>query len=158
MIDGYYEFSSSEPIKNIESSFSEFIGELHWQCKLHKVGDRCTMIGKVSCIANLLCDISLEEFEEEISSDFKLIALKNNKFASKNDSEEDIILLKEDAIEINLGESLLEILAVAIPMKKVSPNYRNKELKEIYPEYVITEEPKISESNVWGALKELKLN
>lgn len=165
--DGKFNFELEEPAQKLVDLSDEFIGNIQLKGSLTKIGKRYSLICNVACVAQLTCDISLEEFEEEIKVEFELNVIANSELYYLNansdikENESGDIIIHEDDQYIDLSDFVRQELILGIPMKKVSPKYRGKDLEEIYPElssknFNVTDNDEINEQ--WLTLKNLKLS
>lgn len=156
--DGETDFLLEDNIGSLHEIPDEFFGNIIVEGKLTKIGKRFTVTGNVKCKANLICDVSLEEYTEEINAKFDYSFIVNNelyailKEKGNFENENGEVIIHEDDQFLDLSEELRQELILNIPMKKVAPQYRNKALNEIYPELQIEEES----DPRWSELKKLK--
>jgi uncharacterized metal-binding protein YceD (DUF177 family) len=112
----------------------------------------------------LICDRSLEPFEEAFVSDEKIIL----KFGDHNEElTDEIEIISRNTNRINLARYIFEFIALSLPFKKIHPSLRDDE-EEAGDEEVIlvysseSEEAQQEESEEekidprWEALKKLK--
>ncbi len=159
--DGKFNFELEEPVKTLADLPEEFIGNIQVKGSLTKIGKRYSLICNATCTARFVCDISLEEFEEEITVDFELNVIANSELYYLN-AESDIkenesgdLIIHEDDQYIDLSDFVRQELILGIPMKKVSPKYRDKDFEEIYPEFSVNNNQEFNEQ--WSALMKLKV-
>ena len=164
--DGIHDIELKYPVEEVPDLAKEFFGIISIIGKLRKLGKRYTIDFKISCNANLICDISLKEFVEIISSELKLSFISNNEQfqfnknkeleqkPKNNDNLE--ILIPEDLKNIDITIEVREELELNIPMKKLAPDLVGKEFKDIYPEYTSIDKDKIDDR--WEILKSIKTN
>ncbi len=159
--DGEYEIDLTVPVTNIENIFSEFFGNIRIIGIMRKLGNRYSIKLKAYCQASLVCDISLSNYDEMIETEIKCSYLANNELYWKRhqlvDIEEEKII-HEDSKYIDISNEIREQLAVNLPLKRVAPDYRDKNIEDIYPEY--TQECN-SEGEIdlrWEPLKKIKFN
>lgn len=156
--DGESDFTLEDSISNLPDLPEEFFGNVLVEGKLTKIGKRFTVIGIAKCNANLICDISLEEYIEEINARFDYSFTVNNelytilKEKGEFENENGEIIVHEDDQFLDLTEEIRQELILNMPMKKVAPQYRDKDLSDIYPELRIEEESDLR----WSELKKLK--
>jgi uncharacterized metal-binding protein YceD (DUF177 family) len=162
MNDGKHEIDLSVSPGEAKDLPEEFAGDIRIKGNLTKLGKRYNFEGRVTCKAILICDRSLEEYEELIGNELKWTCLEDSAVFRENlDSEPvpgELYALEEDH-EIDITNEVTEQLIVAIPMKKIAPEYRGKEIEDIYPGHV--PEKKDSNEQVdsrWSKLKEIKFN
>ena len=114
----------------------------------------------VSGTVQLICDISNDEFSENISNDLKVLVKFGEEY---DDSNEDIITIPHKDSEFNIANLIYEAVVLSIPMKKLAPSVRdNDEYQKLLDQYSpqITEEDEEEQSidPRWEALKKLKDN
>ncbi len=162
--DGQHDIKLSVPVDEIDEMFPEFFGNIDLEGKLRKIGNRFSFVGQVKCQAKLVCDLSLEEYTELIESDINVSFLADTTLFTLHgdkevaDFEEKIV--HEDDEYYDISYEVSEALAVQLPMKRIAPEYRDKNLEDIYP-FVVDKQEEIPEEPVddrWAALKKLKFN
>lgn len=159
--DGIYEIDAECGVNEIDGMFDEFIDKVKVSGTMRILGSRYTLEMVAECNAKLLCDISLEEYIEPIKAEIKLAYIADEelyRFGQGSDiakAEERII--HPDDKNIDITEEVREELVVNLPMKRVSPAYRDKDVKELYPQYWAEENVKI-EDDKWAELKKIKFN
>ncbi len=169
--DGEYDIDISSPVEEIEGFFPEFFGEVRFRGKLRILGKRYTVEGIAQCEAQLVCDLSLEEFTETISAQISTSFYANNElYYETKDISEDLRqnpehIIHEDDKYIDISEDVRQELALHLPMKRIAPQFRGKSFEEIYPQYSADAKPKktkkINKDEIderWNELKKLKFN
>lgn len=166
--DGTYNIDTACAVGRLKGIYPEFFGEVTLEGELKVLGSRYTITAKVSCMAKLLCDVSLEDYKEEISAEIEVAYLANTDlyYAQKEQDDDDPgreIIIHEDDKFIDLTDEVTQQLNVSLPMKRVAPKYRDKDLEDIYPEYTEPNDENDKDQNEdiderWSALKKLKLN
>jgi uncharacterized metal-binding protein YceD (DUF177 family) len=154
------EFELTEQADKLEKLFDEFVGNVEVVGKVKISGDRFTITGKAFGTAALECDLSLEEYEEKIEAEFSLTALKSN-YGQTDESEADTLYISEEDTYIDISEIVAESLSIALPMKRIAPAYKGKQLKDIHPDReadTTKKEKTQNPSDTWAALKNIKLN
>ena len=113
----------------------------------------------VSGTVQLICDISTDEFSENIMNDLKILVKFGEEY---DDSNEDIITIPQKDSDFNIANLIYETVVLSIPMKKVAPSVRDNEeyekLLEKYSPKPIEEEEEQSTDPRWEALKKLRNN
>lgn len=113
----------------------------------------------VSGTVQLICDISTEEFSENIENDLKILVKFGEEY---DDSNEDIITIPQKDSEFNVANLIYEAVVLSIPMKKVAPSVRDNDeyekLLEKFSPKPIEESEEESIDPRWEALKKLKDN
>ncbi len=156
--DGESDFILEDKVSNLRDLPVEFFGNITVEGKLTKIGKRYTVVGVAKCKTNLICDISLEEYQDEINARFDYSFIVNNelyailKEKGEFENENGEIIIHEDDQFLDLSEELRQELILNIPMKKVAPQFRGKDLNDIYPDLGIEEES----DPRWSELKKLK--
>jgi len=117
----------------------------------------------------LLCDRTLEPFEEPVDSDERIIL----KFGDRNEElTDEIEIINRNTNRINVAKYIFEFIALSLPVKKLHPSLRDEEYDDddseddevilIYSsEEDENEEGDESEEKIdprWEALKKLKGN
>ncbi len=105
-------------------------------------------------MVNLVCDITNENFNHPIENDLNVLV----KFGAEyDDSEEDVITIPMTDHAFNIAQLIYEVVMLAIPMKKISPNISEEDLEileKFSPKDETEEEPQSDPR--WEALKKLK--
>ena len=113
----------------------------------------------VSGTVQLICDISTDEFSENIMNDLKILVKFGEEY---DDSNEDIITIPQKDSDFNVANLIYETVVLSIPMKKVAPSVRDNDeyekLLEKYSPKPIEEEEEQSTDPRWEALKKLRNN
>ena len=113
----------------------------------------------VSGTVQLICDISTDEFSENIMNDLKILVKFGEEY---DDSNEDIITIPQKDSDFNIANLIYETVVLSIPMKKVAPSVRDNDeyekLLEKYSPKPIEEEEEQSTDPRWEALKKLRNN
>jgi uncharacterized metal-binding protein YceD (DUF177 family) len=74
-------------------------------------------------IAGLICDRSLESYQEEMS----IVDSVAYKFGDTEEVlSENLIQITDNTHEINVGQLLFEMVSFAVPMKKLHPKFRGE--------------------------------
>ena len=157
--DGNSDISLTSDVSEMGVIFPEFFGKITLTGILNKFGKRYIFKGKAVCNAKLICDRSLEEFSEEITATIDVSYLADTEVFLLQDpaGDENIYIIREDEPFIDLSVEVCEELALNLPMKRIAPQYRDKELKDILPDRAVTDnDEKIDER--WAALKNIHLN
>lgn len=150
-------FEFTADASKVNDLVSEFRREIHVQGTIHRIGDRFHVDVEVAAMADLVCDLSLEDYTEEISSELDLEYQFDNDLASRqaeNGREsDDVIGLFVDAKFIDLEDDIRQELALALPMKRIAPKYRNASFDDLHPE--VGGEGDVIDDR-WEALRKLK--
>lgn len=147
--------------KDVEFICKEFAtSDIKVKGTLRVLDNHYTLQSKIYAKAKMICDISLDEYEEEIEAEMNMNFIADNELANvqlerMEDDENERIIRSEDK-EINLDADVRDILCLALPMKKVAPQHRGKSLEEIFPQYCKSDDKPAH--NPWAQLDNLKLN
>ena len=77
------------------------------------------IVGKVTVV----CDRSLETFEQPLDFTEKMIY----KFGSEvKEIDESVMMITRDTPSINVAQLIYEFILLALPLKKIHPDYRNE--------------------------------
>lgn len=112
----------------------------------------------ISGTVQLICDISNEEFSQNIENELKILVKFGEEY---DDSNEDIITIPQKDSEFNIANLVYEAVVLSIPMKKVAPSARDNDeyeklLEKFSPKTIEEEDQSIDPR--WEALKKLKDN
>ena len=109
---------------------------------------------KINGTVQLVCDITNEDFDHPVENEIKVLVKFGEEY---DDSEEDVITIPTNDHAFNVAQLIYEIVALSIPMKKVSPNVSDEDLEilEKFSPKEVEEEEEKSDPR-WDALKKLK--
>lgn len=154
--EGEHDIEMDVPVEEVPEMFPEYFGNIHIEGKLRKIGNRYSFIAEADCMSKLICDRSLKEYNEEISVEIKLSFMAASAGGLEKFHENEIIINPEDK-NIDISYEVREIFGVNLPMKRVAPEYRNVDFKDLYPEYsaesVLNSNDSFDER--WAPLKKL---
>ncbi|MEI6090866.1 MAG: DUF177 domain-containing protein [bacterium] len=159
--DGDNSIELSENSEKIDGIFSEFFGIVDFTGIVKRQGDRYIVKGKAHCQANLICDLSNEDYIELIEVDINAVYVVNNLLY--NETKDIInelhgeIYMRDDDLFIDITEEVKQELIIGLPLKRIAPAYRDKKVEDLYPDYVNTSS-ELPEDSRWEALKKLNLN
>jgi uncharacterized protein len=114
---------------------------------------------KIEGAAKLICDRSLESFDHPIKTHQKMVF----KYGEQDEElTDEIVVINRETVSLDLGQYIYEFIALAVPMKKLHPRFRDEESDEGEAEgkiiYSSADENKEDE-NIdprWEQLKKLK--
>lgn len=144
----------------------EFIENIYLDGYIDKTSNQLNLKLNITTNLNLICDYSLDNFSEKIEKEVMIICKLDNISSEEKEYYKDFenfIFYKLDESEIDISDIIREELILTIPMKKISPKYRDKSFEELYPEYSASSEMNnkmdIEEkANPFAVLKNVKLN
>ncbi len=162
--DGTHNVELKELVSSVEDLFPEFYGEIYITGKLKKLGNRFTVSLVCSSNAQLICDRTGEEFSEGIRTSFEATFVADNSlFRSTDDSNsaDSSILMKEDVKALDITELLRDELGLALPIKRICPQYKEKEFEEMFPHlsHIESKEQNDNDEPIddrWAVLQSLK--
>jgi uncharacterized metal-binding protein YceD (DUF177 family) len=110
---------------------------------------------------NVNCDVTNEPYNEQIKDEFELIVKFGEDY---NDDNEEILVVPYGEYELNVAHYIYELIALAVPSKRVHPGVEDGTLKsEILDklnELSISSDQKEKEETIetdprWDSLKKL---
>lgn len=122
------------------------------------------MIGEysVSGVVGTTCDRCSDPVDVELTGEYRLIY----KFDDKPSDDESLIVVYPEEFEINVKDSILELITVSIPSRALHEEGEcNEEMMDILEEYAVYSIPEESTEEVedegpidprWEALKKLR--
>jgi uncharacterized metal-binding protein YceD (DUF177 family) len=161
--DGVHPIDMSVPVGDIDGLGDEFRGDVHISGDITRNGKRMHLDVDVAAVAHLICDRSLEEYDEPIQCELSLDVVVDNELAIKQASSpermEDIIGVRDDQKVLLISEDIRQELMLALPMRKVAPQWRDRDLSELYPSAHESSSDRDANNVVddrWAALRSLK--
>jgi len=112
---------------------------------------------KAKGFVNVLCDVSLEPYNQKINTNLPLLVKYGEEF---NDENEEVLILPYNAFEVDVSQYIYEMIVLAVPSRRVHPQVKDgtleteatKKLKELE----ITEEKTADNADPrWDKLKNL---
>jgi len=99
-------------------------GQFHADVTLNKHETFIEADFKIKGTAKLICDRSLEQFEEAVKT-HRMVVFK---FGEANEEiSDEIVMIHRDTATLELGQYIYEFIGLAIPMKKLHPKFRVEE-------------------------------
>lgn len=161
--DGQVPIDITVPASSINAHAPEFVNDIRVHGTMTKVGRRYAVAAHVDATARLICDRSLEPFDEPIAVRIDLDFEVDTQRAMGRTSDDpwdddDIIPIREDDKEIDLTDQVRQELVVHLPMRRVAPKYRDKDIEDIYPELAdrTSDDDVAPPDDTWAALRNLK--
>ncbi len=100
-------------------------GNIKVKLALQKSETMIQTIIKLNGTLTLICDRSLDEFEEELNVEEKMIY----KFGEKAEVQDiGLEIIPHKAHEINFEETIYELIGLALPIKKLHPRFRDENI------------------------------
>lgn len=136
-------------------------GEFEVRLLLDKSTTMLQLCFSIKGNVELICDRSLEPYTEEVDTEGVMIL----KFGDHDEElTEEISIINRNTTRINVAGYIFELIALALPMKKIHPDLRTESEKEydylVYSSEAVgndkTEEQEEKIDPRWEALKKLK--
>ncbi|MBK9249191.1 MAG: DUF177 domain-containing protein [Ignavibacteria bacterium] len=152
--DGQASVNLMANVRDIDGIFPEFSGEITLTGTIRKVGKRYSFKGEATCMATMICDRTLNEFTEKIIATVTADFLADTQVYLMQAEEKDgeMTIIRDDELFIDLSNEVRQELALSLPMKRVAPEFRDKEWEDIAPEIATGIDDR------WKALKGLTFN
>lgn len=160
--NGEYPIEAECEAKAVMTDYDEFIDNIKLTGSMKILGNRYALNIKAECNAKLVCDISLNEYIENITCEIRLSYLADEelfRYGQGSDiANAEARLLHPDDKFIDVTEEVREELVVNLPMKRISPEYRDKSLAELYPDLAGGNNQAPLEDDRWKDLKKIRFN
>lgn len=148
-------------------------GQARVELSLKKSATMLTLDFVAKGQVELICDRSLEPFEQPIELQERLIVKYGEE---EGDLDDDLLIITQNTQKINVAQFIYEIIGISLPMKKIHPDYLEEDDEDEFDDdlsegkYVYsslsgdqdTEEEENSEEKEidprWAILKNLKNN
>lgn len=162
--DGSHPIALDVSTTDIPGLTAEYVGSVVIDGTLHKVGKRFQLDADVTATARLICDRSLEEFDEPIHTELGLDFVVDSALALKQEGhrdeldDDDVRGIRDDARTLDITDDVRQLLILSLPMKRVAPQYRSAELSDIHP-ILGSDASESSNDGIddrWAALKDIK--
>lgn len=157
--NGTHPVALSTPAEDIPYMFPEFYGDVVVKGELQKLGNKYFITGSAECAARLICDISGEEYSENVRVELRLHYIANTDMylLRRDDSDgEQPYYIHEDDKDIDITDDVRQELAVHLPMKRVAPACRDKDFTEVHPSVADTSDSEEVEDERWAKLKNIR--
>ena len=110
---------------------------------------------KHSGTINVPCDVTNEMFDLPVKGKLKLIVRFGEKF---NDENEELLILPFGEHQVDVSQYIYEMIVLSIPLKRVSPDAKDKKALEKLNNIEVKDEQEVKEEEIdprWAALKKL---
>lgn len=126
LADKRHEFEFEGGDEFFESFEQDIIekGQFEAKVSLEKSSRMLMLEIGIKGVLTLVCDRSLEEFDEAIDLHENYVYKFGDDY---EEVSEDMEIIPFGAAEINLAKNIFEYICLAIPMKKLHPDYRTEE-------------------------------
>lgn len=157
--EGEYPFEIESPTEKIQGLSPEFHGTIRVAGTVRKYGNHYTIDALATGKATLICDLSLEEYTEEIQAPIHKVFMTDSHNHPRKNDDDSLLIIREDDKYIDLTDEVQQEIAVQLPMKRVSPKYREKSFSELHPEHSLEGNPSDALPNEqWAALKKISFD
>ncbi len=156
--NGVHPVNLSTPAKEIPFIFPEFSGNVVFKGEIQKLANRYFLSGVAECTARLVCDKSGEEYSDVIETPISLTYIANTDMYIMKREETDPeqpYYIHEDDKEIDITDEVRQELAIHLPMKRIAPAYRDRDIDELYPSADNADEEKVEDER-WAKLKNIR--
>ena len=133
----------------------KFDGEIEVNTKVYYDGSKYKLSFDFYGELESVCDISGEDFLEEVEGEYEVyFKINSTGIQFVNQEDENLFDLDDNIIEID--DLIRQEIILAIPLKKVSPKYKDKEFSDLHPE--LTKSDTKAENPAFSKLKNLNFN
>ncbi|AKK72174.1 DNA-binding protein [Chryseobacterium gallinarum] len=111
---------------------------------------------RIHGLVELVCDITNDNFDYPIENEIKILVNFGEEY---DDSNEDVITIPTGEHAFNVAHLIYENVMLSIPMKKISPDVSDEDLKildQFSPKEIEEEEKEDKSDPRWDALKKLR--
>jgi uncharacterized metal-binding protein YceD (DUF177 family) len=159
--DGSHTVEIQVQTNEVEDLVSEFSGEVVLSGVLTKLGKRMNLVGKATASALLQCDYSLEDYTEEVTAEIEMsFVLDTELFLIRRenpvDETYDVHIIREDEKVLDVTEEVAQELSVRLPLKRIAPQYRDKDIKDIIGDTYLDSGESINTDTTPSAFEALK--
>lgn len=99
-------------------------GQAHVALTIQKSATMLTIEFAVKGHVELICDRSLEPFDQPIELKERLIV----KYGEEEEElDDDLLIITQNTQKINVAQFIYEIIGISLPMKKIHPDYLDEE-------------------------------
>ena len=155
--DGEYNVDESCYAQDIAEIAEEFIGKVRVRGTLRKLMQRFILEAEIEATAQLVCDVSLEEFEEKVT-----VPLRATYHIGASDTVADehnnVFVISDESKYIELDNVVREELVLGLPLKRIAPYWREHEWQPPINDITITDEDAPSADGRWAVLKNMLNN
>lgn len=137
--EGGNEVTLEGTAEELPGIFDEFFGKISFEGKVKKIREKYVVTGTAIGYAELTCDKSGKSYRENIQADIDASFIQNHTMAleaeeSPNEKNLSEYYLFDDDRYLDLSREIAEALSVSIPLKKIAPEFRDKDITEVFPE------------------------
>lgn len=163
MQDGVHALDVVADVSDVPNLPLEFVGPIEIHGNVSKLGRRLHIDVELLSIVRLICDRSLEEYDEQITVDVSLDVIVDTEQAIRQGQfgiEDEVIAIREDDRLVDISDVVRQELIVHLPMRRVAPAYREVDLGQVFPHMADRDADVQKDSEViderWAALRSLR--
>lgn len=154
--DGEYNVNEICEAQDVPEIATEFVGTIRVNGTLRKLMQRFILDAEIEATAHMICDVSLEEFEEKITVPLRATYILGAD-ETVADEHNNIFVLSDDSKTISLEAVVREELILGLPLKRIAPYWRIHEWQP--PKQLIsTDETTPLADERWAVLKNMHNN
>ena len=132
--------------------------KLNLDVLLNKTSTMMELDFEITGTVNVDCDITSEAYDQEISSELRLVVKFGEEY---NDEDDEILILPHGEHQVNVAQFVYEMAVLAVPQKRVHPGVEDGTLKSELLDKLNELQPKEKKDNKeendprWDELKKL---
>ena len=132
--------------------------KLNLDVLLNKTSVMMELDFEITGTVNVDCDITSEAYDQEISSELRLVVKFGDEY---NDEDDEILVLPHGEHQVNVAQFVYEMAVLAVPQKRVHPGVEDGTLKSELLDKLNELQPKEKKDNKeesdprWDELKKL---
>jgi uncharacterized metal-binding protein YceD (DUF177 family) len=132
--------------------------KLHLDVLLNKTSTMMELDFEITGTVNVDCDITSEGYDQEISSELRLVVKFGEEY---NDEDDEILILPHGEHHVNVAQFVYEMAVLSVPQKRVHPGVEDGTLKSELLDKLNELQPKEKKDNKeendprWDELKKL---
>ena len=128
-------------------------GDVELGVRLDYHPPRALVTIQVDCIAHLVCDRTLVDFDQPVQGEYTILYSGPEMFEGVEADNEDIQLLTPDIEEIDLTDAVRDTLLLSIPQRRIAPGAEDK---DIPLQFGVPDNEEAEVDPRWEALKVLR--
>ncbi len=132
--------------------------KLNLDVLLNKTSVMMELDFEITGTVNVDCDITSEAYDQEISSELRLVVKFGDEY---NDEDDEILVLPHGEHQVNVAQFVYEMAVLAVPQKRIHPGIEDGTLKSELLDKLNELQPKEKKDNKeesdprWDELKKL---
>lgn len=154
--DGEYNVDEICEAQDVPEIAAEFIGTIRVKGTLRKLMQRFILDAEIEATAHMICDVSLDEFEEKITVPLRATYILGA-VDTVADEHNNIFVLSDDTKVISLEDVVREELILGLPLKRVAPYWRTHDWQPPI-DHIKTDETTPLTDDRWAVLKNMLNN